>query len=76
MIKIERTITIHRPVEEVFAYLSDVEHGTRYTSGQREAHDTSSRPMGVGATFITSGTFPCRGVTMSATQLPGSHLHV
>jgi uncharacterized membrane protein len=29
MIKIDRTITIHRPVEDVFAYISDVEHGPR-----------------------------------------------
>lgn len=57
MNKIERTITIHRPVEEVFAYVSEVEHGPRYTSGQREAHKTSSGPMGVGSTFATSADF-------------------
>jgi len=57
MIKIERTITIHRPVEEVFAYLSEVEHGPRYISGQREARKTSSGPMGIGTTFATSGKF-------------------
>ncbi len=61
MIKIERTITIHRPVEEVFAYLSEVEHGPSYVSGQREAHMTSSGPMSIGTTFSTSGTFPLRG---------------
>jgi uncharacterized protein YndB with AHSA1/START domain len=58
MIKIERTFTIHRPVEEVFAYLCDVEHGPRYTSGQREAHQTSTGPAGIGTTFATSGKFP------------------
>jgi uncharacterized protein YndB with AHSA1/START domain len=58
MIKIERTITIHRPVEEVFAYLCDVEHGPSYISGQREAHKTSSGPMAIGTTFATSGKFP------------------
>jgi uncharacterized protein YndB with AHSA1/START domain len=61
VINIERTITIHRPVEEVFAYLSDVEHGPSFISGQREAHKTSSGPMGVGTTFTTSGKFPRRG---------------
>ena len=45
MIKIERTLTIHRPVEEVFAYLCDVEHVPRYISGQREAHKTPTGPM-------------------------------
>src|ERR1041385_2026403 len=61
MIKIERTITIHRPVEEVFAYLCDVKHGPSYISGQREAHKTSSGPIGIGTTFATSGKFPRRG---------------
>jgi uncharacterized protein YndB with AHSA1/START domain len=61
MIKIERTFTIHRPVEEVFAYLCDVEHGPHYTSGQREAHQTSTGPVGIGTTFASSGKFPRRG---------------
>jgi hypothetical protein len=48
MTKIERTITIHRPVEEVFAYLCDIEHGPSYISGQRErrqrgGHDPQHR---------------------------------
>src|SRR5579884_1455448 len=68
MIKIERTITIHRPVEEVFAYVCDVEHGPHYLSGQREAHKTSSGPMGVGTTFATSGTWLRRGGTCEVTE--------
>jgi uncharacterized protein YndB with AHSA1/START domain len=58
MIKIERTITIHRPVDEVFAYLCDVEHGPQYISGQRAAHMTSVGPMAIGTTFVTTGKFP------------------
>jgi uncharacterized protein YndB with AHSA1/START domain len=53
MFRIERTLTIHRPVDEVFAYLSDVAHGPAYICGQREAHTTSAGPMGVGTTFTT-----------------------
>ncbi len=68
MIKIERTITIHRPVEEVFAYLCEVEHGPRYISGQREAHKTSGGPMAVGSTFATSGKFPRRGSAFEITE--------
>ena len=68
MIKIERTITIHRPVEEVFAYVSDISHGPRYISGQREAHTTSNGPMGVGTTFATSGKFLGRGATCQVTE--------
>jgi uncharacterized protein YndB with AHSA1/START domain len=68
MIKIERTITIHRPVDEVFTYLSDVAHGPQYISGQREAHVTSSGPMGVGTTFATSGRFLRRAATSEVTE--------
>ena len=68
MNKIERTITIHRPVEEVFAYICEVEHGPRYTSGQREAHKTSSGPMGVGSTFATSGKFLRRAAAFEITE--------
>jgi carbon monoxide dehydrogenase subunit G len=55
MIRIERTITIHRPIQEVFGYLSDVEHGPAYISGQRTARKTSAGPVGLGTTFATSG---------------------
>jgi uncharacterized protein YndB with AHSA1/START domain len=58
MIKIERTITIHRPVDEVFAYLCDFEHNPQYLSGQRAARKTSAGPMGLGTTFATTGKFP------------------
>ena len=68
MIKFERTFTIHCPVEEVFAYLSDIEHGPRYTSGQREAHQTSAGPLGIGTTFATSGKFPRRGSRFVITE--------
>jgi uncharacterized protein YndB with AHSA1/START domain len=68
MMKIERTLTIHCPVDEVFAYVSDVEHGPSYISRQREAHKTSTGPMGVGTTFATSGSFPRRGGTFEVTE--------
>ena len=66
--KIERTITIHRPVEEVFAYISDVQHSPEYISGQREAHKTSTGPMGVGSTFATSGKFVRRDTMCEITE--------
>lgn len=63
MTKIERTLTIHRPVAEVFAYICDVEHGPNYISGQREAHKTSTGPMGIGTKFTTSSKFARGGAT-------------
>lgn len=68
MITIERTITIHRPVDEVFAYLSGVEHGPEYISGQREAHKTSAEPMGIGTTFATTGKFMRHGGSNEITE--------
>lgn len=68
MMKIERTVTIHRPVAEVFAYLCEVEHGPSYISGQRQAHKTSTGPMGIGTTFVTSSKFLRRGATFEITE--------
>jgi uncharacterized protein YndB with AHSA1/START domain len=68
MTKIERTITIHRPLEEVFAYVAEVEHSPSYVSGQREAHKTSSGPMGLGTTFSTSGKFLRRAAAFEITE--------
>ena len=55
-------------MDEVFAYICEVEHGPRYTSGQREAHKTSSGPMGVGSTFATSGKFLRRAAAFEITE--------
>ncbi len=68
MITIERTITIHRPIEEVFGYLSDVEHGPTYISGQRTARKTSTGPIGLGTTFVTSGGMLHRSGSYEVTE--------
>jgi uncharacterized protein YndB with AHSA1/START domain len=68
MISIERTLTIHRPVDEVFAYLCQVEHGPQYVSGQREAHQTSPGQMGVGTTFATQSRLLRRNSTHEVTE--------
>jgi hypothetical protein len=63
-----RTITIHRSVEEVCRYLSDVGHGPQFVSGQREAHNTSAGPMGIRAKFATAGKFLRRRATNEVTE--------
>jgi uncharacterized protein YndB with AHSA1/START domain len=68
MFRIERTITIHRPIEEVFGYLSDVEHGPTYISGQRTARKTSTGPVGLGTTFVTSGGMLHRSLSYRVTE--------
>jgi uncharacterized protein YndB with AHSA1/START domain len=68
MISIERTLTIHRPVDEVFAYLCQVEHGPQYVSGQRAAHQTSPGQMGIGTTFATQSRLLRRSTTDEVTE--------
>ena len=68
MIKIERTITIHRPVDEVFAYLADFEHAPKYVSGQRAGHKTSAGPTQIGTTFATTSKLLRRSTTNEITE--------
>ncbi len=49
--KIETSVAINRPVEEVFAVLSDVENNPKWSSAFLEAKKTSEGPIGVGTTW-------------------------
>ncbi len=51
MIKVEHSIVINRPVEEVFAVVTDVENNPKWGSGLLEAVKTSEGPIGVGTTW-------------------------
>jgi carbon monoxide dehydrogenase subunit G len=51
MAKLEQTLTIDRPVEEVFAFVSEPEKQAQWRSGIEEAELTSEGPIGVGSTF-------------------------
>jgi uncharacterized membrane protein len=51
MAKIEASIVIDRPVEEVFAYMMDVKNWLHWHSGMLEAEQSSEGPPGVGTTY-------------------------
>ncbi len=51
MLKIESSIVINRPVDEVFAVLSNIENNPKWSSGFLEAKKTSQGPIGVGTTW-------------------------
>jgi uncharacterized protein YndB with AHSA1/START domain len=52
MARFEVSTTIKRPVEDVFAVLSDFSNGSKWASGQAEpAVKTSDGPIGVGTTW-------------------------
>ena len=50
MARVEASVVISRPVEEVFAYLNDVRNWPQWNSTILEAEQTSEGPVAVGAT--------------------------
>ena len=51
MLKIESTTVINRPIEEVFAVLSDLENNPKWSSGFLEVKKTSDGSIGIGTTW-------------------------
>lgn len=51
MIKEEKSGIIRRPIEEVFAYVSDLRHSPEWQSGLVEVRQTTEGPQGVGTQF-------------------------
>lgn len=51
MINVEDSIVINRPIEEVFAYVSDLTNGAEWQTGLIEVRKTTAAPLGVGAQF-------------------------
>jgi uncharacterized membrane protein len=56
MAKLELSVVINRPAEEVLAFLSNPENSPKWSSGSGEAKITSAGPMGVGTTYRTVRT--------------------
>ena len=57
MARIEINLVISRPVEEVFAFVSNSENLPRWRSTSLEVKKTSTGPLGVGSTFRGRFTF-------------------
>ncbi len=51
MVKIEHSVVINRPIEEVFAYVTQPENTPKWQSGMLESKQISEGPMGVGTIF-------------------------
>ena len=51
MITAEKNVVINRPVDEVFAYVSDIEKMDQWAAEMVEVKKTSDGPVGVGTTF-------------------------
>lgn len=55
--RIEHSVVIDRPVEEVFAFLNDAEKLPQWNTAITDARQTSQGPIGVGTTFHLSAQF-------------------
>jgi uncharacterized membrane protein len=51
MARIETSVVINRPIDEVFAYINDVRNWPQWNSTLPEAEQTSEGPVAVGSTF-------------------------
>ena len=51
MIELERSLTIRRPVEEVFAFVTNVENSPRWQAWAVDARVVSEGPLGVGTRY-------------------------
>ena len=50
MARIEASVVINRPIDEVFAYVNDVRNWPQWNSNFLEGEQTSEGPVGVGTT--------------------------
>jgi len=70
MIKIENSVVINRPIEDVFAFTTDIEKRTQWMGELQESKKTSEGPLGVGTTFTSVVGFLGRRIetTMEVTE--------
>jgi uncharacterized protein YndB with AHSA1/START domain len=57
MVRAEISTTIKRPIEQVFAVMSDASRNAEWVSGAGETTKTSDGPIGVGTTWHGVGKF-------------------
>ena len=66
MSKVETSIIINRPLEEVFAYLSDLRNASQWQSGVLEVRQTPESPVGIGTKVTLVRKFLGRKVGMTS----------
>jgi len=57
MARIEASVVINRPVEEVFEFVTNPKNDLLWQSGVLESEQTSEGPMGVGTTLRSASQF-------------------
>ena len=62
MTRVETSVFIARPYEEVFDFIANFENNPSWQSGMQEARQTSDGPIGVGTTYSQLAKFLGRRV--------------
>jgi uncharacterized protein YndB with AHSA1/START domain len=65
MIKVDESVVIDRPAEDVFAYVSDGTNAPRWQRGLREVRRTTEGPIGVGTRHTVERDFMGRRLTLT-----------
>ena len=65
MTRVEVAVTVARPPDEAFAWLSNFEKAPLWQSGVVEAHFTSPLPLGVGSTYTQRSRFLGRDIVFN-----------
>ncbi len=63
MIRVETSVHVNRPADEVFGFIANFENNPRWQSGQVEARFTSDGPLRVGSTYDQVARFLGRQIT-------------
>ena len=62
MATFENTVTIRRPIEEVFGFLADFENVPKWNYAIVETHKVSQGPVGVGTIYQQVRSVPSRAL--------------
>src|SRR5258708_16118914 len=65
MVTVETSIIINRPIEEVFAYLTDARNNPQYDTGLVEGRQTPESPVGLGTKITAARKFLGRKIESS-----------
>jgi uncharacterized protein YndB with AHSA1/START domain len=62
MIKLENSVVINRPIDEVFEFMANSENNPQWQSGAQEVMKTSEGPIDVGTTYTSVSKILGRGI--------------
>ena len=76
MVRVERTFTVNKGIEQVVEYLADFAHATQWDPGTRTCTPVSAGPVGVGSTWRNVSVFRGRETELSYRLLVRENDHL